>query len=101
MKLEWLSYFVALADAQSFQKAAQQVHLTPQALSKSIGNLERYLGVSLFERELKRKGLTPAGEAFYEEATALLLALKGAETRMAVWREKKSCDSHAQGPAIS
>jgi DNA-binding transcriptional LysR family regulator len=37
---EWLRYFVTLAETRNFHKAAERLHITPQALSKAIAGLE-------------------------------------------------------------
>jgi DNA-binding transcriptional LysR family regulator len=42
-------------------RAAEALHLTQSAVSKQIQELEKWVGVPLFERERKRLSLTPAG----------------------------------------
>lgn len=86
MNAEWLRYFVTLAETRNFHRAAERLHLTPQALSKAIAGLEFELSLSLVDRDHRVRGLTPAGEAFLEEAREVLQRLENAERRMAEWR---------------
>jgi DNA-binding transcriptional LysR family regulator len=57
-----IAHFLAVADNQAISRAAQALHLTQPALSKSIKQLEDRLGVPLFERHPTGVKLTPYGE---------------------------------------
>ncbi len=63
MNLQQLRYAVALADAQSFTKAAVNEYVVQSALSQQLRKLEDELGVTLFERTTRKVTATPAGEA--------------------------------------
>jgi DNA-binding transcriptional LysR family regulator len=63
MNLRQLRYAVALAEAQSFTKAAGNEYVVQSALSQQLRRLEDELGVALFERTTRSVALTPAGEA--------------------------------------
>jgi DNA-binding transcriptional LysR family regulator len=63
VNLQQLRYVVALAETQSFTKAAESVFVVQSALSQQIRKLEDELGVPLFERTTRSVSLTPAGEA--------------------------------------
>jgi DNA-binding transcriptional LysR family regulator len=63
MNLRQLRYAVALAEAQSFTKAAGNEYVVQSALSQQLRKLEDELGVALFERTTRSVALTPAGEA--------------------------------------
>jgi DNA-binding transcriptional LysR family regulator len=63
MNLQQLRYAVALADAQSFTKAAVNEYVVQSALSQQLRKLEDELGVTLFERTTRMVAPTPAGEA--------------------------------------
>jgi DNA-binding transcriptional LysR family regulator len=63
MNLQQLRYAVALADAQSFTKAAVNEYVVQSALSQQLRKLEDELGVALFERTTRMVSPTPAGEA--------------------------------------
>ncbi|OBK41753.1 LysR family transcriptional regulator [Mycobacterium sp. 1245111.1] len=62
MNLQQLRYAVALADAQSFTKAAVNEYVVQSALSQQLRKLEDELGVALFERTTRKVSPTPAGE---------------------------------------
>lgn len=70
-----LQAFVAVADTQSFSKAAQILHLTQPGISKRIATLENQLGKPLFDRMGKTVDLTPAGNAFLPFARQILTQL--------------------------
>lgn len=67
-ELRQLGHFVAIAEAGSFRRAAEQAFIAQPALSVSIRKLEEALGVSLFHRTPRGVVLTNAGEAFLVEA---------------------------------
>jgi len=64
--------FLALAEALHFGRAAQALHMTQPPLTQAIQQLERRLGVLLFERTRRSVALTPAGAALVEPARQLL-----------------------------
>jgi LysR family glycine cleavage system transcriptional activator len=66
----------------SFTRAAKELNLTQSAVSNQILNLERQLGVTLFDREHGRLELTPTGRLFWEESLAALQQLHRATRRI-------------------
>lgn len=62
--LPWLRAFEAAARHQSFTAAAQELHLTQAAVSHQVRSLEKYLGVTLFERLARTLRLTEIGTAY-------------------------------------
>ncbi len=72
MDLRRLAHLVALADERHFARAAQQVHLSQPAFSRSIQALERDMGQRLFERETGEVRPTPAGAFLIDRARRLL-----------------------------
>lgn len=89
MDLRALRYFVAVAKAGSFSRAAESLHVSQPTLSKAIGQLEAELDVSLLERG--RRGvsvrLTPAGELTFGHACALLDRRRQLVSELAAMRE--------------
>lgn len=80
--LTQLRYFTEAARAGSMTEAAQRLHISQPALSSAIKQLERDLGVQLFER-VPRRGvrLTSAGRQFHVDAAALLSHAEGVTER--------------------
>ncbi|MEU2561581.1 LysR family transcriptional regulator [Streptomyces longispororuber] len=74
MDLNAVRTFVAVAESGQFQKAAADLSLTQQAVSKRVAALEDDLGVRLFARTPRGARLTIDGQAFLPHARALLLA---------------------------
>jgi LysR family cyn operon transcriptional activator len=66
MELRHIRYFAALAETQSFTKAAEKVHVTQSTLSHQIKQLEDEIGLMLCDRTTSRVSLTTAGETFLE-----------------------------------
>jgi LysR family hydrogen peroxide-inducible transcriptional activator len=61
MTLQELKYLVALADQGHFGRAAEACFITQSTLSTQIKKLEAFLGVTLFDRSLRRVTPTPIG----------------------------------------
>jgi DNA-binding transcriptional LysR family regulator len=72
MELRHLRYFVAVAEALSFTKAAERLHLAQPSLTRQIKDLEGEIGVQLFDRVGKRIALTQEGESFLLDARRLV-----------------------------
>lgn len=70
--LRQLRAFVAVAEELNFSRAAERLHLGQQAVSKSVQQLERELGVELLERTTREVGLTAAGAALLDSGRPLL-----------------------------
>src|SRR5437870_5187761 len=72
MELRHLRYFVAVAEASTFTKAAAQLHVAQPAVSRQVQALEDELGVDLLRRSPRGVMLTAEGKLFLEEARELL-----------------------------
>lgn len=75
-----LEFFVAVADHESFTRAAEAVHFAQPALSKRIAGLEREVGTPLFLRGWGGASLTEAGRTFLPYARELLETAARADT---------------------
>lgn len=68
----WLKAFEAAARLESFSLAAEELHLTPSAISHQVRNLEEHFGKPLFVRHNRRVSLNAQGQAFYRELMPIL-----------------------------
>jgi DNA-binding transcriptional LysR family regulator len=84
VELRHLRYFVAIAEEQSFTRAAERLWVAQPGLSTQIRRLEAELGLKLFMRHTRGVDLTPVGELFLERARAVLAA---ADTAAATGRD--------------
>jgi LysR family transcriptional activator of glutamate synthase operon len=82
MELRQLRYFVAVAHKRHFTQAAEQLSIAQPALSQQIRQLERELGVTLFERTSRQVHLTSAGEALLVRAERILAEVEWARMEM-------------------
>lgn len=72
LTLRQMRYFDALATTRHFGRAADMVNVSQPALSAQIAELERDIGVALFERNRAGALLTPQGEALLPEVRSIL-----------------------------
>ncbi len=72
VELRHLRYYVAVAEALHFSRAAARLHMTQPALSRQVRDLEEELGVRLLFRHGTRTLLTQAGVLFLERARCIL-----------------------------
>lgn len=70
--LRQLEYAVAVADHLHFRKAAEACLVSQPGLSAQVKELERILGVTLFERNRRQVVVTPAGEEVVARAREVL-----------------------------
>src|SRR6187397_2651578 len=84
MELRHLRYFVAVAEALSFTKAAQKLRLAQPSLTRQVRNLEDEIGVRLLVRSNNRVALTEEGRRFLFDSKNLLAMC--AESVVAVQR---------------
>lgn len=87
MELRHLRYFVAVAEALSFTKAAEKLRLSQPSLTRQVRNLEDEIGVQLFDRTNNRITLTDEGRLFLFESKKVLAL--SAESVAAVQRMKR------------
>ncbi|MEY9926397.1 DNA-binding transcriptional LysR family regulator [Catenulispora sp. GP43] len=81
METRELQYFAAAAEELHFGKAAERLGIAQPALSRTIAQLERRLGVTLLERTSRKVELTEAGAVLLAEARSILGAVAAAERR--------------------
>ncbi len=67
-----LAFFVRLVQCGSLAATAQELGVTPPAVSRRLAALERRLGVRLLNRTTRSLGATPEGERYLEQARRIL-----------------------------
>jgi DNA-binding transcriptional LysR family regulator len=77
VELRHLRGFLAVAEAGAFRRAAERLRISQPALSALIRDLERQIGVTLFDRTTRRVEMTQAGREFLPQAEKLLADLDG------------------------
>lgn len=91
--LRRLSHLLALAEERHFARAAERVHLSQPAFSRSIQTLERELGQRLFDRETGDVRPTPAGEFLIKRARHLLFDARCLQRDVALYGDNALGDT--------
>jgi DNA-binding transcriptional LysR family regulator len=78
MSLHKLKYFIAVAENQSFSRAAAALNVAQSALSRHIAELEEKIGAPLLERSAHGVHMTPVGRVFFDETRDALAQVDNA-----------------------
>lgn len=81
MYSHYLETFIRVADAGSFSKAGEEMYLSATAVMKQINQLEKKLGLTLFDRTPRGLMLTPAGQSYYQDVKFIIRYTKEAQER--------------------
>jgi DNA-binding transcriptional LysR family regulator len=92
LTLRQLRAFAAVAQHANFARAAAELHLTPPAVTMQIKELEREVGLPLFDREARQVRLTLTGEYLLSYARRVLAELKNAQDMVATLRRLEGGD---------
>jgi DNA-binding transcriptional LysR family regulator len=84
--LRQLRVFAAVARHQSFARAADELHLTPPAISMQIKELETEVGLPVFDRTSRKVTLTMVGEYLLTHTRKILASMRDAEDLVARFR---------------
>jgi DNA-binding transcriptional LysR family regulator len=90
ISIDYMHYFVILAQVKNFSKASSFLNITQQALSKAISNLEDQLKIRLIERDKKFKKLTPAGHILLDKAQIIIKNLYDIENGLEELKEERN-----------
>jgi LysR family transcriptional regulator, glycine cleavage system transcriptional activator len=88
--LKAMEYFETVARLGSVTRAAQDLGLSPSAVSQQVSALEVQLGVKLFRREKRRLVLTSEGDRLFQTTTQAFRAIRNARTAITRDRDKRN-----------
>ncbi|MGI5998105.1 MAG: LysR family transcriptional regulator [Lutispora sp.] len=86
VKLELYRVFCEVAKQKSLSKAASSLYMTQPAVSQSIAQLERELGLRLFTRTSKGVILTNEGKLLFEYANSAINLINKGEEKLEEWK---------------
>ena len=95
-----LRVFEAAARFESFNRAAEHLHVTASAVSHQVKALEQYLGVALFRRAVRQVTLTEAGRAYLPPIRDALEQI-GVATEQLLQRSGRSVVTVSSAPAFA
>ncbi|QCP54801.1 LysR family transcriptional regulator [Trinickia violacea] len=81
VSLDQLRTFIAAVDAGSFSAAGRRLHRTQSVVSQTLANLERQVGIQLFDRSGRYPRVTAGGAALVSEARAVMRDIDGFKAR--------------------
>ena len=90
VSLRQLRVFAAVARHSSFARAAEELSLSPPAVSMQIKELEAEIGLPLFDRTSRKVSLTTVGEYLLAYTRRVLVAMRDAEDMVARFRGLKT-----------
>lgn len=90
LHLPYLFAFEVVARHLNFARAAQELDVSPAAMSKTIRQLETQLGTRLFNRTTRSVALTESGQRLHDSLTPALAQIRGSVEQV---RESASCPS--------
>lgn len=89
MNLQYLTYFLTVAETGTFTAAAEKLGVAQPALSQAIARMEKSMGVRLFVRSRRGAVLTPPGEAILHDIQAGVRQIEAACTHAREMAEGK------------
>ncbi len=95
-----MGVFERVIERGSFAAAAQDVGLSPSAVSKLIFRLEQRLGVRLINRTTRRLALTAEGTTYLKRSREILAAIEAAETEIASARTSPRGHLRVHAPPV-
>lgn len=90
VELTYLYYFKVIAEKENMSRAAETLHVSQPALSKTISKLENSLGVTLFERKKGRISLSPIGQEFYQQVAKAFACIDEGQRLIDAYKQNSS-----------
>lgn len=82
-RIQAMTVFIAVAEAQGFAAAARRLQLSAPGVTRAIAELESHLGVKLLDRTTRWVRTTEAGQRYLEDARKIITDIKTAEDAIA------------------
>ncbi len=98
--LSAVAAFVRVAHHASFTRAAEELEVSPSALSQTVRTLERQLGVRLFNRTTRRVALTDNGQRFLQQVAPGLRQIDDAFRDMDFLRDRPAGHLRINLPSV-
>lgn len=95
-----MGVFERVVERGSFAAAAQDVGLSPSAVSKLVARLEQRLGVRLVNRTTRSLALTTEGRLYFNRSREILAAIEATEAEIALARLSPSGTLRVQAPPV-
>jgi len=89
MNIQFIKYFVVLAETQSFTKAAEKMHVVQSTFSTGIKKLEEQLDCQLFYRDKRTVSLSKEGTVLLPKAKQLLALWSSIESEFLHTEQKE------------
>lgn len=89
LTIQQLRYAVGIANTGSFNKAAETLFISQPSLTMAVQDLEKQIGITIFNRSNRGVTLTPEGEEFIARANELLNHFKSVVARYDEENQKK------------
>ncbi|MCC6165383.1 MAG: LysR family transcriptional regulator [Acidobacteria bacterium] len=84
LTIRQLEYLIAVDEAPTWARAAAMVGVSPSALSQGLAELEKRIGITLFDRDTRRRRLRPSSAPVVAHARQVL----GLTTTLAQWADR-------------
>ena len=95
-----MGVFERVVERGSFAAAAEDVGLSPSAVSKLVARLEQRLGVRLINRTTRSLALTAEGKIYLNRSREILTAIEATEAEIASARLSPSGRLRVQAPPV-
>lgn len=89
MEIRQLRYFLTICEYGNITRAAQEIHISQQTLSKQMKDFEAELGVPLFVRNIRGVKLTRYGQSLLKPARQIIKAVDDAQRMLEHMRDRE------------
>src|SRR4051794_11361807 len=96
--IDGLRAFEASARLGSFERAAEELHVTASAIGKRVATVEELLGTALFTRASKALALTPTGKEYLAQVSGALALLAAMPLHQRAPAHHRTADFRAADP---